>query len=411
MIKLKRIFSVILCVMIMILSCVFAAYAKIDLSGDAPAETEQKEEIPRIIICANRGNWKEYPENSLEAVENCAADYISIDIKVTADKIPVLMADETVERTCVDKDGKSAKGTVSSMKLEDINKLFLREGNGGPHNKKTDSTVPTLQNILEKQPAKYFVLDFNIKDLDAVYDTVAAAGSQQRVIFRIDGKRDDIISVLSEKDKVPETIIKYDGNIIFSVNSTIKEAKKSGLNFVQLGTKNQSGVIFYNGVEQKIRANKLTAAFSMTDGYNGKRGDNLSGWDDVISHGYSFIETDYPELLSQYVAQTDYIRSRLFELIDKKDEYKSGAYPKNLIEEYNNAVKSAEELIKNTASQSQLSTAYTRLDNARNALNLAQGTSTSQSVLNFSAGRIIAAVLCLGVVVWAQIFFVKRRKK
>lgn len=411
MIRLKRIFSVILCVIIMIIPCVFGVYAKIDTSGDAPAETEQEEEIPKITVCANKGNWKEYPENSLEAVKNCSAGYISIDIRVTSDGVPVLMDDETVERTCVDKNGKAVKGTVNGMKLENIKKLFLREGNGGPHSKKTDCTVPTLQNVLENQPDKIFVLDFDLKALDAVYKVVSAAGSQQRVIFRIDGKRDDIISALSEKDKVPETIIRYDGNIIFSVNSTIKDTKNSGLHFVQFGTKNQSGVIFYNGVEQKIRENKLTAAFSMTDGYNGKRGDNLSGWDDVISHGYSFIETDYPELLSQYASQTDYIRSELRELADKKDDYKEGTYPKNLIEEYNNALKSAEELSGRTASQSQLAAAFTRLDNARNALNLAQGTKTSESVLNFSVGRIIAAVLCLGAVIWAQIFFVRRRKK
>ena len=61
-----------------------------------------------IICIAHRGDWHSFPENSAEAI-NAAAEYdaVSVDIRLTADGKPVLMADEKVDRMSVDSEGKS----------------------------------------------------------------------------------------------------------------------------------------------------------------------------------------------------------------------------------------------------------------------------------------------------------------
>ncbi len=410
--KAEKILSFIISSVLLLSFCAVPAFAELSLGEPAlssNAETKNKSGV-EVKICADKGSWQNQPENSLPAILNCPSEYISIDIKVTRDGIPVLMEDETVERTCVDENGKSVNGKVSDYTFEGIQKFYLRNRNGGSHNEKTDNKVPSLNEAAISAEDKIFVLDFNLSDLDAVYDTVYSSSLQTRVIFRIDGKTDEVISALSAKEKIPETILKYDGNIIFSVNKIIKKATESGINTVQLGSKNQYGVIFYSSVENKIKKNKMTAAFSMTDGYSAKRDDSVSGWDDVISHGYSFIETDYPDLLSEYVAESEKLRQRLKDMTAHNDEYRNGTYPENLIDEYNKACSEAENVIKSVSSQSQLAQAYTRLVNARSALNISEGTSTSQSVLNFSADRIITVSLCFAAVAAAQVFFYKRRK-
>ena len=370
---------------------------------------------PAVKVCANKGNWQNAPENSIKAINDCTCDFVSVDVKLTADGVPVLMEDETVSRTCAsDKNGKAVDGRVSEMKSADITGLYLRNKNGGINSTVTDETVPTLENVLAKTD-KTLILDFSLEALDAVYDTVSSASASQRVIFRIDGDKDDIISAVSKKEKLPEIILKYDGSIIFSVISTINAAKESGLQKVQIGSKNQYGVIFYDSVKNKIRNSSLEAVFSMTDGYNAKRGDNTVGWDDVISHGYSIIETDYPELLSAYVKESEALRQKITELLKESAEeydFSDGIYSENLIKKYKTAVEDTEALLETAASESQLAEAYTKLNIACNELRVNDGAENEISAkLNFSAGRIIAAVLCLAAVVAAQIYFVKRRKK
>ena len=55
------------------------------------------------MIVAHRGCWNEaVPENSLAAIRRCeaiGADIIEIDVGVTSDGTPVLMHDDTVDRT------------------------------------------------------------------------------------------------------------------------------------------------------------------------------------------------------------------------------------------------------------------------------------------------------------------------
>lgn len=396
-----------MCVILLMSACCFAAFAQ----GSKDNASLKNDAMTKIIACANKGNWQNAPENSIKAVRECGSDYASVDVRVTADGVPVLMQDETVERTCVDSNGKTVKGKVSELAYEKIEKFFLRNRNGGLHNEKTDEKVPSLSDMLSGADGKKLVLDFALSDLDAVYDTVYGAAAQSQVVFRIDGKAKDVAAALASKDAVPETIIKYDGNIIFSVNSAIKNAKNSGLEAVQLGSKNQYGVIFYKSVENNIKSSLLKGAFSMTDGRNAKREDNYTGWDDVISHGYTFIETNYPDMLNEYIQQTEEARSMLSELLVKCDDYDSGDYPQNIFESYKTIYYSALSLSGSSASKSQLTQAYTKLNEICSELDVAQGTSTSQAALKITAGRVIAAVLCLAAVIAAQVFFIKRREK
>ena len=403
----KKILSVIMCVVLIMSACCLAAFA-------AKAENDsslQNDNTAKILVCANKGDWQNAPENSVKAIKKCKCDYVSVDVKVTADGVPVLMEDETVDRTCVDENGNAVKGKVSELTYEEIKEFYLRNRNGGLHNEKTKEKVPSLAKVLNETFGQTLILDFALSDLDAVYNIIDTAGAYPQIIFRIDGKAKDVKAALSAMSIVPSFILKYDGNIIFSVNSTINAVKNSGLTMVQLGTKNQYGVIFYKNVENKMQSSMIKGVFSMTDGWNAKRDDNYIGWDDVISHGYSIIETNYPAQLNEYISQTEEARAALAELVAKCAEYDSKDYPQNIYESFKAAYNNALSLSGGNASKAQLTQAYTKLRGLCNELDVAQGTSISEAALKITPGRIIAAVLCLAAVVAAQVFFIKRKEK
>ncbi|WP_342560984.1 glycerophosphodiester phosphodiesterase [Paenibacillus sp. FSL R7-0345] len=105
----------------------------------------------KVITIAHRGASGYAPENTIPAIElaiEMQADYIELDIHLTKDKIPVVIHDETVNRTT------GSKGYVKNMTLEQIKQLdagtwfneaypmFAREQYAG-------LTIPTLDEVFE----------------------------------------------------------------------------------------------------------------------------------------------------------------------------------------------------------------------------------------------------------------------
>ena len=59
-------------------------------------------ETKKVLVVAHRGDWRNAPENSLQAFQNCIAmgvDMIEIDLKMTKDNQLVIMHDNTIDRT------------------------------------------------------------------------------------------------------------------------------------------------------------------------------------------------------------------------------------------------------------------------------------------------------------------------
>lgn len=55
-----------------------------------------------VRVACHRGDWRNYVENTLEAVESCidmGADIVEVDVWRTKDGHLILMHDETLDRT------------------------------------------------------------------------------------------------------------------------------------------------------------------------------------------------------------------------------------------------------------------------------------------------------------------------
>ncbi|MCL7382097.1 glycerophosphodiester phosphodiesterase family protein [Streptomyces sp. 35G-GA-8] len=95
----------------------------------------------KVMTVAHRAQWREAPENSLPAITAAfdhGAEVVEIDLQLTKDGHPVLMHDDTVDRTT------SGSGKVADLTLAQIKELRLKKGLGGAQAPLTDERVPTL---------------------------------------------------------------------------------------------------------------------------------------------------------------------------------------------------------------------------------------------------------------------------
>ncbi|MDE5622045.1 MAG: glycerophosphodiester phosphodiesterase family protein [Alistipes sp.] len=95
----------------------------------------------RVLVASHRGDWRNWPENSIPAIESVIAmgvDIMELDLKLTADSVLVLCHDKSIDRTT------SGKGLVCEIDYDSIRRCVLRTG----HNVKTAHRMPTLREAL-----------------------------------------------------------------------------------------------------------------------------------------------------------------------------------------------------------------------------------------------------------------------
>lgn len=106
-----------------------------------------------VLVACHRGDWRNWPENSIPAIESViamGADIVEIDIHMTADSVLVLCHDGSVSRTTnfgkvfKGQEGKSAK--VSDLTLAEIKMLSMHRA----HRAAPIDTlrIPTLREAL-----------------------------------------------------------------------------------------------------------------------------------------------------------------------------------------------------------------------------------------------------------------------
>ena len=95
-----------------------------------------------VFVIAHRGDWRNFPENSLEAIESAiqmGVDIVELDVHRTADGELVVCHDKTIDRTT------NGKGKINELTLEYIKSRNLRAG----HKVVTRFKMPTLEEALD----------------------------------------------------------------------------------------------------------------------------------------------------------------------------------------------------------------------------------------------------------------------
>lgn len=99
-------------------------------------------QTPGPLIAAHRGGAAHAPENSLAAFRGAlalGADALEFDVHLTADDVPVVIHDPTLDRTT------TLRGPVRETARAALDAARLRDAAGAP----TDEGVPTLAEVLD----------------------------------------------------------------------------------------------------------------------------------------------------------------------------------------------------------------------------------------------------------------------
>ncbi len=148
-------------------------------AGRAPIPPHAFFSSPARII-AHRGGGVAAPEATLPAFAaavEAGTDVLEFDVRLTADGIPVVLHDETVDRTT---DG---AGPVDAMTLAELRRWNaghdFRDSVGGHPWRDTPVAVPTLGEVLAAHPGRRMVIEMKVREsVEPLCRDLTAAGRQ-----------------------------------------------------------------------------------------------------------------------------------------------------------------------------------------------------------------------------------------
>lgn len=133
-----------------------------------------------VMVVSHRADWRNAPENSLQAIQNCiemGVDMVEIDLKKTKDGHLILMHDKNIDRTT------TGKGLPQDYTLAELKKLRLKNGAGH----KTAHLIPTLEEVMNLCKGKILVnVDKGYDYFQEAYQVLEKTGTTNQCIIKSD---------------------------------------------------------------------------------------------------------------------------------------------------------------------------------------------------------------------------------
>lgn len=254
-----------------------------------------------VVVACHRGDWRNYPENSLGAIESVirmGADIVEIDLKLTKDSVLVLSHDHTCNRMT------TGKGDISTMTYDSLATFNLKTA----HNVAIPGTrITTLQEALEAckdrivinvdQGYQYYNLVVKLTDALDMTDQILIKGKKAREVVarEMEGSRMMYMPIIDiQKPKGKELFEQYESW------------------YAQTGEKPLAYEVCFSELNEEVEAccqkviaqgSKLwinTLWASLCGGYEDDaafEGDPDKVYGKILDLGTSIIQTDRPELL------------------------------------------------------------------------------------------------------------------
>ena len=135
-----------------------------------------------VFVAMHRGDWRNFPENSRDAILSCialGADIVELDAQMTKDGHFVLLHDGSLDRTT------NGKGKVRDLTLAEVKQFKLKSSQGGSSASVTDYDILTLEEALALTKGKILV---NIDKFTAhpyeILQVVEKAGALKDVLVK-----------------------------------------------------------------------------------------------------------------------------------------------------------------------------------------------------------------------------------
>lgn len=255
-----------------------------------------------VLVVSHRGDWRNAPENSLQAFQNCidmGVDMVELDLKKTKDGELILMHDNKLNRTT------NGTGKPEDYTLAELKGLRLKNGAGCL----TRHKIPTLRETMLLCKGKILVnVDKGYEYFEDVQKILEETGTANQCVV---------------KEKIPyQTIKEQHGDILDKVifmpkadlckleaesiiDSYLQNEKPLAfeVRFSQVNDKVFELIKKLNDNGIKVFVNALWPAQNAEHDDDRavelKQPDESWGW--LIQQGFKLIQTDRPALLLDYL--------------------------------------------------------------------------------------------------------------
>lgn len=291
-------------ILIILSSCQFAPSSQSEYSHvDAIRSKLYNPDVNEVLVVAHRGDWRNFPENSIAAIESAikmGADIVELDVQRTKDGHLILMHDKTLDRTT------TGKGYISEWTLDSIKSLKLLNGCAI----KTKHDVPTLEEALIFAKDRIMInLDKADRFFDEVYLLLEKTETTKQIIMKGGKSPEEVVerysSYLDKVIYIPIVHLDRPGSI-----DRIKLFKEelNPIAFELLFVSDTCKVPFE--VKNLLKGNSLIWYNTLWDTMAGGHDDDLALENPDAAYGYlidslnaRIIQTDRPQMLIEYLKE------------------------------------------------------------------------------------------------------------
>ena len=347
-----------------------------------------------LIAVAFRGETTEHTPNTPEAVLAAAeagADLVSVAVTKTADGQFVLLTD--AQKALVNE-----TQTFSQMQIA----LF------GASSSLLLPTLETVADLLDSRAG--LIVDFDISALDALCAYLREHALTDSVLPRVNLPAKTIVS-FTEANPDIRLLGVYRGNVVMNADAFLLRLSAAGLPIVQYQNKNYFCVSFQKFTADRFSKNgNCRAMVNMTKKeLCGQRDDSVTGWDDMISRGFSVIETGDIRGLCAYIAQQQATKQALLSSLETAKQTDLSALRAQSAKALSNAIAAGEDAKGENASLSARQSALSALQNA-SATKVPRGEDeTRKGALQITTGKVLTVLFFAVLVLAVQIYFHKKQ--
>ena len=294
-----------------ILSIMFVAVALIAVAESRTDKLLRELHNPKsdyVFVIAHRADWRNFPENSLEAIESAIAmgvDIVELDVHRTADGEIVVCHDKTINRTT------NGKGKISELTLDYIRSRYLRAGHGAT----TRYKMPTLAEALDVCNGRVLInLDKAVNYYDQIMEMLVERKMADQVIMKSSKSPAAMKEFFShhKQNMLYMPVINYNEKSWGKHEQLFNEYLATDLPFIAYemcwdGSLKGEGKVFKRVVKSGKRLWINTLWGKLCGGKeNGYDDDAAVGNEDkiygkILSYGTSMIQTDRPAMLINYL--------------------------------------------------------------------------------------------------------------
>lgn len=295
----------------LIFSLLFASIAFIAMAETRTDKLLRELRNPKsdyVFVIAHRADWRNFPENSLEAIESAikmGVDIVELDVHRTADGELVICHDKTINRTT------NGKGKIAELTLDSIRNCRLRAG----HNAVTRYKMPTLAEALDVCKGRVLInLDKAVNYYDQIMDMLVARKMADQVIMKSSKTAPYMKKFFAKHDQnmLYMPVVNYNAKSWAKHEAMFEGYLATDLPFIAFemcwdGSLKGEAKVFKRVLKsgKRLWINTLWGRLcgGKENGYDDDAavGNEEKIYGKILSYGTSMIQTDRPQMLINYL--------------------------------------------------------------------------------------------------------------